>query len=271
MADAPNTLQIITAASTFALAIWQVIMYRLFTAKIQLRDIGKSNAINDVYFLYEATPKVHSVGNKKLVEIEIKVTNKSANKLGILAIFVRFRPVIIADSSGLTNIKSFEDLQPFEDDAMEQRNSLTEFKNVAVAKDFIWQTSVDGVSVRRSFDLIEEEFCQKYPLVMAHIMIMGGAMTHIDKTHFPKYTVGKLRRSWVEFVAKKNSEGYNFFSRLQVENFSRGGRTFKRLDRILIHKDGKIDFDNSCEFESVLQSIINSNMERVIDLRSATT
>lgn len=270
MANTSTVLQIITTATTVVFALWSIIYNRVLTARIQMRDIGKSNAINDVYFLYEATPKVYSVENKKLIEIEIKVTNKSANKLGILAIFVRFRPIINSNNSSLQNIKSFDDLKPFEDGEMERRNSLTEFRNAAFAKDFIWQTSVDGVSVRRTFDIIEEEFCQKYPLVMAQIMIMGGAMAHIDKTHFPVYAVGKLRRSWVDYVAKKNSEGYNFFSRMGKEGYSKGGRTFRYLDRILTHKDGTFDFDNTCEFEPILQSIINSNIERVIDLRTTS-
>ncbi len=265
---APNFWQVLSLIGTLTITILQFFYYRRLTARLQIRDLGKANALGDVYFLYEATPKVYSANGKKFLEIEVKVTNKSSKKLAILAMFVRFRPILNSNDSSVQNIKFFDDLGNFEDGELEARCSLTQFRNIAFAKDFVWQTSVEGVSVRRSFDLVEEDFCKKYPLVMAQIMIMGGSLDYIDKTHFPKYSIGPLRMPWVDYVARKQSECYNFFSRMGKEGYQKGGWSCKYLDRILVNKDGSLDVDNSFQFEKLLQSVINSNIENVVDLRS---
>lgn len=248
-------------------AILAIYFFLKYSRRIQSSEIGKTNALGDVSFLYEATPKVYSANNKKILEIEIKLTNKSSNKLGILGIFVKFKPIAITENLDTSiNIK-FDNLKDFQIEDIEKEATITRLKNIAFVKDFIWQTSIDGVSVRRSFDILSDKFCEKYPLVMVQIIIFGSGMEYIDKTHYPIYKIGKLRMPWCRFVEEKEKENYIFFGRVDKSGFVSRNLDLNHGERVLINKDGSVDVNNTLTFNPLLRSIINSNIEKVIELK----
>ncbi len=242
-------------------------LFLRYGSLIQASEAGKSIAMGDVSFLYEATPKVYSTNGRKIIEIEVKISNMSSKKLGILAIFMRFRPIINSERANQFHYVGFDSLGEFERvNEFEKTSSLIALKNIAYVRGFLWQTSINGVTVRRSFDIVDDEFCKKYPLIMAQIIIYGSSMNYIDKTHFPKYKIGKLRTLWCSYVEQKHDENYNFFERMGKEEYSVKGFKLKQGERILINKDGTLDIGNTKKFFPILKSVINSNMERVIEL-----
>lgn len=246
----------------------------IFQKSIQSREVKKSNAMGDVFFLYEATPKIYKANDKKVIELEVKVSNQSLNKLAILAIFVRFKPIIDTSNQNTILYKDFDSLDDFANkDDFERDCSLLKYKNIAFAKGFFWQTSVNGVTVRRGFDIVSEEFCKKYPLIMAQIIIYGSSTNLIDKSNYPKYNIGKLRMRLCNYLNEKYLENYNFFSRMGPQGYRENNLhalssfKIKEGERILVNKDGSLDIKNTKLFFPVLTSVINSNIEKVIDLQ----
>lgn len=256
-----ETLEIIKVLVFGLVPAFTIFLFVKYGHLIQSSEAGKIIAMGDVSFLYEATPKVYSANGKKVVEIEVKISNMSSKKLGILAIFIRFRPIINDKRTNQFRYAGFDSLEEFEKEC-----PLFGLKNIAYVKGFLWQTSINGVTVRRNYEIVDDEFCKKYPLIMAQIIIYGSSMNHIDKTHFPKYKIGELRMPWCSYVEQKNDESYNFFDRMGNEDYSSKGFKLKHGERILINKDGSIDVENTKKFFPVLKSVINSNMERVIEL-----
>lgn len=266
-------------------------LYLKYGNKIQLSEVIKSKALGDVFFLYEATPKIYSAENMKVIELEVKISNQSLSKLAILAIFVKYKPLV---SKLRQNFKdtliNFEKLENFtSDNQNEDDSSILNFRNIAFVNGFFWQTSVNGVSVRRGFDVVSDEFCKHNPIIIAQIVIYGASTKHIDKTHFPKYRIDKLRVPFCNFLAEKNKENYDFFARMSKEGYINKNdilvRLFKYLgilnlmksikffnifeiregERVIIHKDGSLDVINTRLFFPILKSTINSNIEKIID------
>ncbi|MDZ4756730.1 MAG: hypothetical protein SGJ10_01150 [Bacteroidota bacterium] len=275
----------------FLSGIISLYVYLRFQSRIQSAEARKSRAMGDVFFLYEATPKIYPANGKKFIELEVKVSNQSLSKLALLAIFVRFKPIINTSKQNNFTYTDFDSLKEFEnEEEFEQECSLLQIRNIAFAKGFFWQTSVNGVSVRRGFDIVSDEFCKKYPLVMAQIIIYGASINLIDKTHYPKYQIGRLRTKLCDYLEQKNSEDYNFFSRMGKAGFlNKKSMLFNKIrkttlftllkkvnilnifeinqgERIVINKDGSTDVENTRKFFPVLSSVINSNIEKVIDL-----
>lgn len=273
-------------------ALLSVFLYLKYGNKIQLTEAIKSKALGDVFFLYEANSKIYSTTNKKILELEVKVSNQSLSKLAILAIFVRFKPVFAdSEQTSKRSLIDFENLPGFSIDNEGYENTIIlNFRNIAFAKGFFWQTSVNGVSVKRGFDILSEEFCKKYPIIMAQIIIYGASTKFIDKTHFPKYRIDKLRIPFCNFLEEKNKENYDFFNRMTKAGYiNRDGRfikfaryfkflnllksikyfnyfEIKEGERIIINKDGSLDIENTRRFFPILKSIINSNIEKIIEL-----
>ena len=243
-----------------------------FNMRQHHRDLEKSKAGGDVSCNWDAITTVYTEGEKKILDLNIKITNNSSGKIGILAAYVKFKPVLNALTSNHHNIISFEQLPDFDDTELEQKCSLKDFINIAYADGFIWQNSINETEVLNSFYLLDEEFSKKYPIVAVEIVVYCSSMNLLDKTHYPKYEFGKLRRQWCNYVTEKYKEQYDFFSRLREQEFSQGGWRIEQYERILINKkDGKIDVDNTICFEKILRSVVNFNLEKIIDLRSPQT
>gem|GEM_PF-3584631 len=262
----------LTSISTFLVGICSCALtayaFFRFGKSNQKSEMRKNHALADVYFSYDAIPRIYSSNGKKIIDIDIKITNMSSNKLGILAIFVRFKPLINTSSNKDIVYSSFESIPNFETNTELEKNcSLLQMKNAAFASDFIWQTSIGGISVRRSIDIIDEKFCEKYPIVIAHISIFGSAMDYIDKTHAPVYKMDKLRMPWCNYVVERNKENYNFFGRVSSQGVNEPDLILTEGERMLKHKDGSVDVENTRMFEQILRSVITSNIEKVIDLR----
>ena len=260
-------LEVIKTIGVFLGPAIAIYLFLKYGKLIQASEAGKSKAMGDVFFLYEATSKVYSANEKKFIEIEVKVSNQSTGKLAILAIFVKFRPIINRDQPKQFRYVNFDSLPQFEEtNDFEKECSLLQPRNIAFAKGFFWQTSVNGVSVRRGFDIASDEFCKKYPLVMAQIIIYGCSINHIDKTHFPKYKIDKLRTPLCNYLEQKNIENYDFFRRMGKEGYLSKKFKIKEGERIVVNKDGSLDVENTRKLFPVLKSVINSTMEKVIDL-----
>lgn len=262
-------LMVLAPVLSFSLALYLFLRYG---HRVQSSEARKSKALGDVFFRYEAGSKVYTtVDRKKFIELEVTISNQSSEKLAILAIFVKFRPVINRDKPNLYQYANFDSLPEFETMSdFEQECSMLHMRNIAFAKGFFWQTSVNGVSVRRGFDIVSEEFCKKYPLIMAQIIIYGSSIRHIDKTHYPKYRIEKLRIPFCNYLAEKNPENYDFFKRMDKGGYSDKKFKLKEGERILANKDGSLDVENTQQFFPVLTSVINSTMERVIELNPET-
>lgn len=261
-----NAPQVIFSIFALAVSIYIAIRFRM---QQHHRDLEKSKAGGDVSCNWDVNTTMYIEREKKVLDLNIKITNNSSGKIGVLAAYVKFKPVLNAFTSNDHNFGSFDTLPDFDDTELEKKCSLKDFINIAYADGFIWQNSINETEVLNSFYLLEEEFCKKYPIVAAEIVVYCSSMNLIDKTHYPKYEFGKLRRQWCNYVTQKYKERYDFFSRLKEPEFSQGGWCIKQYERILINKkDGKIDVDNTISFEKILRSVVNYNLEKIIDLRS---
>lgn len=246
-----------------------IYLYLRYGKKLQSSEVVKTNSLADVAFLYNATPKIYTANGKKIVDIEVKITNVSTRKLAILAIIVKFKPLVNTKKADDDKFISFESLPEFEqNNDFEKRCSLLDMKNIGYSKNGLWQTSISGISLRRSVDIVDDKFCEKYPLIMAQIIIYGSAIDYLDKTHFPKYQIGELRIPWISYVESKNQGNYDFFSRVNEGGFSSKELTLKHGERVLLNPDNTIDVKNTIKFNPILRSTINSTIEQVIDLQN---
>lgn len=263
--DTQTFLEIIKIIISAIVPLIALILFFMYGKLIQQSEARKSIAIGEVSFHYDSKCKIYNSGEKRILDLEVKITNISSRKLGIPAIFVMYRPIINIeklDDFAFTNFNSLKEFE-FEKD-YEKSSTLLQTKNIAAAKGFFWQTSVGGISVRRGFDSANQDFCLKYPLVLVKIIIYGTSIDDIDKTSFPRYEIGKLRIAWCDYLDEKNKENYDFFGRWEKENLTFDNFSIKKGERILINKDGSIDLENTKKFFSILKSIVNSIIEKVI-------
>ncbi|MBS1631478.1 MAG: hypothetical protein JST10_02785 [Bacteroidetes bacterium] len=265
-----DVIEAIKIAGPTITSIIVAIIFIFYQKKQLAAEITRNNALADVCFLYEASHKVFKQENKTIIELEVKISNKSSRKLGILAIFVKYKPAIINKKELSHSYLDFNSLPTFESGDLEDNCSLTKLKNIAFVPNFFWQTSVDGISIRKGFDIVDNQFCEKYPLLITQIIIFGSSVKLIDKTHIPKYHVAPLRTDWVNYVAETNKENYIFFGRAKAEGVHYMDFHLNEQERVLIKKDESIDLPNTMKFNELLQSVINSNIEKVVDLRTET-
>ncbi|MBK7182145.1 MAG: hypothetical protein IPN15_09105 [Saprospiraceae bacterium] len=278
-------------------ALLSLFLYLKYGNKIQLTEAIKSKALGDVFFLYEATPRIYKTEKERVLELEVKISNQSLSKLAILAIFVKYKPLVSNSKQNfIESIINFDKLENFTTPNQKEEDvSILNNRNIAFANGFFWQTSVNGVSVRRGFDIIPDEFCKQYPIIMSQIVIYGASTKYIDKTHFPKYRIDKLRVPFCNFLAEKNIENYDFFARMSKEGYINKNNIWVRLfkyfgiigvmksiklidyfeinegERIFVHQDGSLDVQNTRLFFPILKSTINSNIEKIIDFNLKNT
>jgi len=224
-------------------------------------EVVKNVALGDVSFLSEAKYKLYKIENLKLIELEIKTTNISIKKLGVLAIFVRFKPVINKNLPELPQSLNFTSLAEFGGEI-----SLSEFVNIGYIKGTLWQLTVNEFMSNKRFDIVNTEFCKKNPLIMAEIKLFCSSMDFIDKTHYPKYKIDKLRVPFCNYLEQKYSENYNFFAKMGKEGYKSKGFCVREAERILIKKDGSFDIENTKRFFPILTSVVGESLETIIEL-----
>ena len=62
-------------------ALLSLFLYLKYGNKIQLTEAIKSKALGDVFFLYEATPRIYKTEKERVLELEVKISNQSLSKL----------------------------------------------------------------------------------------------------------------------------------------------------------------------------------------------